>query len=379
MKKYAFISLCLVLSTMLSAFAVDDIKERTQELQNLKQNKDKLERERKTVIAKEKNVLEETKKIDKELISKEKELRKYNLNLTQCEREIEILTKELANAEARAKETQEIMLSRLKSMYKLGYDGNQVSYLTLLVGSESISDLMNKHKYMSAIAKGDKMLLEKASAERAEIAQKKKQMEARKEQLIYYKQGTEKIKNEISKKGVIRRNTLSELQKSKTELTKTIKKLEQDVRDLESLIVQLLNKDRKDEVFPDADDLGKLQGRLPWPTSGRIIENVSPVMKGVTIQANYGSDIRTIADGIVEYSQWFEGVGFGQMIIINHGKDYRTLYAHVSELLVKKGDTVSKGQVIARVGSTGSFKGPVLYFEIWRGKQAMHTRQWLRN
>ena len=101
-------------------------------------------------------------------------------------------------------------------------------------------------------------------------------------------------------------------------------------------------------------------------------------MNGVTIQAKYGDNIRCVAGGTVEYAQWFDGVGFGQMVIVAHGNGYRTLYAHASELLVKKGQKVKAGDVIARVGDTGSLGGPVLYFELWKGTKAMPTTQWLR-
>ena len=101
-------------------------------------------------------------------------------------------------------------------------------------------------------------------------------------------------------------------------------------------------------------------------------------MKGVTIQARYGADIKCVANGIVEYSQWFDGVGFGQMVIVNHGNGYHTLYAHASELLVRKGQNVKAGQTIAKVGDTGSLKGAILYFQIWKGTKVMDTKGWLR-
>ena len=82
--------------------------------------------------------------------------------------------------------------------------------------------------------------------------------------------------------------------------------------------------------------------------------------------------------GIVEYAKWFDGVGFGQMVIVDHGNSYRTLYAHASELLASKGQRVKAGQAIARVGDTGSLRGSMLYFELWKGTKAMPTRLWLR-
>lgn len=373
--KKLLLAFCLF-SVMLSSLAIDEVDQKTRELQQLKQNRDKLKRERTSVIAKEKSVLAETKVIEKQLIDKEKDLRTHEFNLAKCEAEIEQLSRALAEAEFRSKQTQSLMLKRLKAMYKFGYEGRQLSYLRLLAGADSISDLMNKYKYMSAIASGDMMLMEKAVAEKTEIDQKKKQVEARREQILFYKSRTEKIRGEILGKRQTRQNTLAKLQKSKEQLTRTLSELEESVRELERLVEELRRNSPQIDIANT--DFEKQRGKLSWPVSGKVIENSAASMKGVTIQARYGADIRCVTSGIVEYARWFDGVGFGQMVIVNHGNGYRTLYAHASELLVKKGDKVDKDQVIARVGDTGSIQGSILYFEIWKGTNAMSTRQWLR-
>ena len=102
-------------------------------------------------------------------------------------------------------------------------------------------------------------------------------------------------------------------------------------------------------------------------------------MRGVTIGAKYGADIKCVDDGIVDYARWFDGVGYGNMIIVNHGNGYRTLYAHASKINVRESQKVSKGQKIGEVGDTGSINGTSLYFEIWKGTEALPTRRWLGN
>lgn len=89
--------------------------------------------------------------------------------------------------------------------------------------------------------------------------------------------------------------------------------------------------------------------------------------KGIDILGSYKSKIKAAADGIVTYTGWLSGYGY--TVIINHGNGYTTLYGHNSKLLVKRGQKVSKGQVISNMGSTGRSTGTHVHFEIrYRGK-----------
>lgn len=83
---------------------------------------------------------------------------------------------------------------------------------------------------------------------------------------------------------------------------------------------------------------------------------------GIDIAGSYGADIRCAADGIVEFAGW--NGAYGKLIIVNHGNGYQTLYGHNSKLLVKSGQSVSKGQVISKMGSTGRSTGCHVHFEI---------------
>ncbi len=83
---------------------------------------------------------------------------------------------------------------------------------------------------------------------------------------------------------------------------------------------------------------------------------------GIDIGASYGTPIKASKEGEVIYSGWKSG--YGNTVIIDHGGSFATLYAHASSLLVSNGLTVSQGQVIANVGSTGYSTGPHLHFEV---------------
>ncbi len=105
-----------------------------------------------------------------------------------------------------------------------------------------------------------------------------------------------------------------------------------------------------------------------WPVEGKVISvfgmrRGNAVNKGIDIQASTGSEVVAARSGQVNFVH--ESLpGFGKTIILDHGDGFATVYAYVSQILVRKGEEVTQRQVIARVGSSGRADGPALHFEI---------------
>jgi murein DD-endopeptidase MepM/ murein hydrolase activator NlpD len=123
------------------------------------------------------------------------------------------------------------------------------------------------------------------------------------------------------------------------------------------------------------------RGHFAWPLNGRILAGygVSPSggrNDGISIAAPRGAPIAAIEAGTVAYTG-NELRGYGNLILIKHADGWISAYAHCDELLVKKGDQVHRGSVIAKVGATGNVNEPQLYFELRRGKQPVDPRQFL--
>jgi murein DD-endopeptidase MepM/ murein hydrolase activator NlpD len=128
------------------------------------------------------------------------------------------------------------------------------------------------------------------------------------------------------------------------------------------------------------------KGLLIMPVKGKIINlfgpyknpkyNITNFRSGIDIKADQGEPIRSVFQGKVIYSDWFKG--YGNMIIIDHGNSYYTVYAHLEETFKSKGDTVDTGDVIATVGDTGSMMGAKLYFEVRHHGKPMNPLKWLK-
>jgi murein DD-endopeptidase MepM/ murein hydrolase activator NlpD len=128
---------------------------------------------------------------------------------------------------------------------------------------------------------------------------------------------------------------------------------------------------------PSGDPLPALKAgsAFIWPVDGKIISKFGPAKDnlrndGINIAAPVGAPVKASADGLVAYAG-NELRGFGNMILLRHSNGWVTAYAHNSSLLVQKGDRVSQGQTIARVGSSGNVDTPQLHFELRQGTKAV--------
>ena len=119
-----------------------------------------------------------------------------------------------------------------------------------------------------------------------------------------------------------------------------------------------------------------------WPITGKVISRFGAKGKGlhndgINIAAPRGTPVRAAQNGVVAY-YGNELRGFGNLVLIKHAKGYMTAYAHNSSVLVKRGQRVAKGQVIAKVGSSGNVSGPQLHFEIRKGRRAVDPLRYLQ-
>lgn len=126
----------------------------------------------------------------------------------------------------------------------------------------------------------------------------------------------------------------------------------------------------------------KAHGSFIWPIEGRLISRFGAKGKGlhndgINLAAPRGTPVRAAQSGIVAYAG-NELRGFGNLLLIRHEKGLMSAYAHNEALLVKSGESVSRGQEIARVGSTGSVERPQLHFEIRKGREAINPLRYLR-
>jgi murein DD-endopeptidase MepM/ murein hydrolase activator NlpD len=134
------------------------------------------------------------------------------------------------------------------------------------------------------------------------------------------------------------------------------------------------------EAVKSAEPAGSLPG-FRWPVRGRVIAAFGPKPNGVqndgiNLAVPEGTPIKASEDGVVAYAG-SELKGYGNLVLVRHPNGFVTAYAHASDILVKRGETVKRGQVIAHAGQTGNVTSPQLHFEIRKGATPVDPSQYL--
>jgi septal ring factor EnvC (AmiA/AmiB activator) len=233
--------------------------------------------------------------------------------------------------------------------------------------------------------KSEQLAVDGARKRRAELlAQLKSDFSSNEQQIIYLKESENKLKNLVSS-----------LQRSTHDLgfeVKQTKKMDEDA-DLSEPTKDLTDSVdgfSKTSIAPvnakegQAVDFSQLKGQLPWPVKGRLAnkfgsartESSESIWDGVLIDASEGAEIRAITSGKVVYSDWLRG--YGLLIIIDHGKDYMSLYAFNQSLYRQVGEWVGVGDVIASVGQSGGRNQSGLYFGIRSKGKSVDPLEWCR-
>jgi murein hydrolase activator len=154
-------------------------------------------------------------------------------------------------------------------------------------------------------------------------------------------------------------------------------------RALETILSQIRSTTPSFNPLPSNAAFARLQGRLPWPTLGILskrfgvsIEQSELKSSGVFLQARTGEPVKSIYQGQVVFANWLKG--FGQLIIVDHGGGYMSLYGHNQNLAKKVGETVNAGDTLAWVGSSENDESG-LYFEIRQNGRPTNPENWCAN
>jgi murein DD-endopeptidase MepM/ murein hydrolase activator NlpD len=136
----------------------------------------------------------------------------------------------------------------------------------------------------------------------------------------------------------------------------------------------------QDSAVKSAEPVGALPS-FRWPVRGRIIAAFGPKPNGlqndgINLAVPEGTPIKAADDGVVAYAG-NELKGYGNLVLVRHSNGFVTAYAHASEILVKRGEEVKRGQVIAHSGQTGNVTSPQLHFEIRKGATPVDPAQYL--
>ena len=371
--------------------------------QALQQTQKRLKEERAKAAEarkREASLLTELEAIDRRLAEKRKQVALLDTRIRRSVDEMGELQRDIGRLEGQRAGQEDAMAQRLRAMYRLQTQGGALP--VLLSGDDPVAQGV-RLRHLATLATVDARMIREYRLTSEGLADRKDRLEARRKEFSALRSEAESERAEADREAGKRRIILARVKDERAyhdrmvgELSEATRRLEAFVRDLQerrrvAKIPPPASKAPKSVVAPSESSapgvgLGAMRGRLGWPAEGRVVEEygarVNPrfgtktFRNGIDIDAVEGSGVHAVYPGHVLYTGWFRG--YGNLIIVDHGNEYYTLYAHVADIKVAEGDDVKQGQVIATVGDTGSLQGPRLYFEVRYQGKPQDPAQWLR-
>jgi septal ring factor EnvC (AmiA/AmiB activator) len=337
--------------------------------------------------------------INRNLQQKESDLGKLDRDLRGVESTLKRTAREIARVTDEANRKRDEIERRLSSLYKAG----ELGALRMFFSAESIPDMAENIRYMRSILDNDKRIFLEYNQKIEELRVLKVDLErdaAKKERI---KDGIALKKREIEKEKSKKAVYLVKVRQDRKSHEASLKELQANASRLQSMIERLDALSRRKlssrhekpggklkplAELPPVPDRGfaSQKGRMSLPVRGEILEsfgkhkhpefNSYTFSKGLSISASAGTDIKAVYEGTVIFADYFKG--FGNMVIVDHGGGYFSLYAHASRISKKVGAEVARHEAIATVGDIDSTKGTILYFEIRHQGKPVDPAAWVR-
>ena len=321
-----------------------------------------------------------------------RDLRGVELSLNSTGRDIQRVTEE-----ANRKRIE--IAHRLSSLYKAG----ELGALRMFFSAESFPQLAENIRYMTSILENDKRIFVEYNLKIDQLKTLKSDLERdalKKERIMT---GIEQKKREIETEKSKKAAYLGKVRQDRKSYESSLKELQANASRLQAMLTRLEALSRRKlssrhekpgsklkplAVLPPVPDRGfsSQKGRMALPVRGEIIEsygkhkhpefNSYTFSKGLSVSASSGAEIKAIYEGTVIFSDYFKG--FGNMMVVDHGGGYFSLYAHASRLSKKVGAEVARHETIGAVGDVDSNKGSMLYFEIRHQGKPVDPAEWVR-
>ena len=360
--RYRLLSALLVVLLFVLAAApalADELEEKQQQLTNVQQQIEAQQRKAELARRKEQTIAEQLRAIQQELDVAEEEFEAINDQLENTEQHIKSNI-ELSNRLTKKLEAQTKTLHRrIRDIYKNG----QVNYLDVLLGAKDFNDFVSRMDILKKILAYDNALIQGTKTDREALRKAKEQLETDRAKIVELRKLAAAKREQVASRRQERRGVLNAATYERETAERAYRELIETSRQIEQLIKRIQSGDK---------NIGGSTGTMTWPAEGEVTSpfgwRVHPIFgtqrlhTGIDIGADYGDAIRAADGGVVIHADWMGG--YGNAVIIDHGNGISTLYAHNSQLLVSEGQTVSKGQTVARCGSTGYSTGPHLHFEV---------------
>jgi murein hydrolase activator len=337
----------------------------------------RLRTEMESLGQRERGLLGEVARLGAILSLREREAQEVSLKLEDLRAGLAERRRRIAQLEAAQEARGRVLAAMLREICKRGAEVE----LRRLFGGDTLEAYLQGLRYASYLGERDAKLLrgwredgDRLRAEAVSMGEEERGLELARAEAV-------RAAMELERSRAERARLLDAIQKDRAKHREAIDDLERAARELGKL-VETLGGATKGTAL----DVRKFRGLLDWPAEGpvsaRFGNSIHPRFRtvvphpGLDIDAREGTPFRAVFDGKLVFASWLHG--YGLTAIVDHGNGVVSVYAHASILLAGAGDEVARGEVLGRVGETGSLRGPYLYFEIRHEGKPVDPGAWLR-
>ena len=313
----------------------------------------------------------------------ERDLAALNGQLSALQNELQKDQAEFQRLEAESPIRSARLSRRLGALYRMGRGG----FWKVLLTSDSFSTFLRRYRQLKQVVRADAEALTSHRVQLLALRQRRAELVRRQAHLTA---GREKEKQEALNVEIEKQKKtfmLAEIRRDKV----LSERLARDLASQDAAVNQTVAALRAEPAGVLAErplrlDFAQRKGNLPTPASGPIVGRFGMRLhqvfgtqtrsNGIDIAVPAGTSVHAVADGTVTYTGEF--LGYGRVLIVDHGLRFHSMYAHLGSFARAKGDPVYQGDVIGTVGSSGLYAEPVLHFEIRHEGAAVDPLEWLR-
>jgi len=360
---------------------LDEYKKRQKNLQlEIKKGRQEV----KTFSRKESAIIKRLNRVEQSLDRSRKRVAVLGKEIKSIDEKISVASKAVDRLKQRIQTNEKYAAQRLVAMYKMNWIGK----FHLLASAGSMHEFIQRKAALEHILAHDEKIRHELVNDQADLNEMLVNLKIYKSHKKTRAAEYEAQNKLMSRERSTRKRLLAEIRSQKALELAAIDALTQAATNLDGKI-KALNTDMETVAAEKNNtqlSFSAHKGLLIIPVKGRIISlfgpyknrkyNITNFRSGIDIKADKGEPIRSVFQGKVLYSSWFKG--YGNMVIIDHGNNYYTIYAHLEEIFKSKGDAVETREVIATVGDTGSMEGAKLYFEVRHHGKPENPLGWLK-
>lgn len=369
--------LAVLLLVAPSAGAADDAAENRRALQQLQDQIRQAAKRLEGQGATERNLLAELQEVDEAQRQLDRRIEGLNRRLQGLDRDLLQLGRESQAAATRIARLEEQVRQRLGLLYRQG----NITPLRFLIGGEAPVRLAQDAFFMERVLRRDRELLQeyrRELAQRQETLTRLATLRHDEAQLLQQREGDVAV---LAEAAALKGTLLARVRQERTQLAAQLAELQQRAVELAALI-RRLEAARDTGPAPARLALSEQKGRLPWPAAGRVRIGFGtsrhPELgtlyqsQGVELLTDAGQAVTAVWPGKVVFANQFKG--YGELMILEHGGGFFTLYAQLAQPARRVGDVVAQGDLLARPGGKDHDR---LYFEIRKGGIPLDPREWL--